>query len=216
MDVTVKESRAVLRVTGPSQPGLPKLYTHSVSHAHFLWLHCAHAALYTSKCAHTTFGSSGMKMKKVFVCFCACHYSPHLAFLFDVSPVLVCSVSTFLMVNVTGLLYLTSSRAFPAPKSRRKRTPTLMTRSLATWPGLPPHMEQTRRIQLCNHTWSKAKRIRHFMCSIAMVTRFTAGEHLDDPGHLSVPTSRPPGICRVNNLYQEPIFEDNDCPILED
>ena len=48
-----------------------------------------------SKCGHTTFGSSGMLMKKVCVClFCACQKSPHLAFLFEVSPVLVCSVSS--------------------------------------------------------------------------------------------------------------------------
>ena len=38
------------------------------------------------------------------------------------------------MVNATGLQYLNSYQAFPAPKSRSKHTPTSVTRSLATWP----------------------------------------------------------------------------------
>ena len=74
---------------------LRQVYTHSVSHAQFLWLHYTHCVLTgygtLSKCGHTTSGSSGMLMTKVCVClFCACHKSPLLAFLFDVSPVLVC------------------------------------------------------------------------------------------------------------------------------
>ena len=36
------------------------------------------------------------------------------------------------------------------------------------------------------------------------------------PSVVTMPTSRPAGICRVNNLNQEPILEDYDCPILED
>ena len=69
--------------------------------------------------------------------FCACHNHPHLAFLFDASPFFVCSVFTFLTVNLTGLQHLASYRAFPAPQSRGKRTPTSVTRSLATWPSPP-------------------------------------------------------------------------------
>ena len=36
------------------------------------------------------------------------------------------------------------------------------------------------------------------------------------PNVVTMPTSRPAGICRVNNLNQEPSLEDYDCPILED
>ena len=43
--------------------------------------------------AHHTW-LKGMLMKKSVCLFCACHKSPHLAFLSGVSPVLICSVST--------------------------------------------------------------------------------------------------------------------------
>ena len=70
------------------------------------------------------------------VCFAhvtTLHISPSSS---DVSCIFVCSVSTFSSwVNLTGLRYLTSYRAFPAPKSRGKRTPTSVTKSLATWPS---------------------------------------------------------------------------------
>ena len=36
------------------------------------------------------------------------------------------------------------------------------------------------------------------------------------PNVVTMPTSRPAGVCRVNNLNQEPSLEDYDCPILED
>ena len=72
------------------------LYTHSVSHAQSLWLHYTHwlRTVYgTLPDVVTPHVAQGYDENGVCL-FCPCHQSPHLAFLSDVSPVIVCSVST--------------------------------------------------------------------------------------------------------------------------
>ena len=48
------------------------------------------------------------------------------------------------------------------------------------------------------------------------ITIFLSFSSSVSPIFVTMRTSRPTGNCGLNNLYQEPIFEDYDCSILED
>ena len=90
-------------------------------------LHCER-----SKCGHSTFANS-FGDKKVCVCF------THIITLHISSSSLMFHPSSsvpstfFLTANLIDMQYLTSYRTFPVPKSRSKRTPTSVTRSLTVY-----------------------------------------------------------------------------------